>query len=465
MALFPLTLAGLHGEFADQTIVHPVGLTMLLLTVFASLVLPRRMALGCALAMPCFVSAIQQVVILGIDFSFTRILIITLLFRALIRGEYKKFLWHPMDGLIIAWSLSKIFCYTWLHGSGNALIFVLGLTVDSAGAYFALRFLLIDWEDISAIGKTYAVTAIILSVFFLIEANTRRNLFSVFGGVPEITIMRQGRLRCQGAFSHPIVAGSLWASMLPWFYGTFRYSRKGKFLIVLGVIASAIIIITCASSTPVFGGLMGALAVALWWVRRHIYLIVKGFFLSLFCLHMLMEAPVWHLMSRISAVGGSTGYHRYKLFDNFVNHFSEWALRGTRGTDHWGYYMFDITNHFVLEAVRGGLSTLVLFIAILIYAFKSIDRINRTQTETRKQILAWCLGACLVSHIASFFGISYFGQITIIFFLNLAAIASLNTTCQRERVQQQMAMQMMPPEYWAAQIPQYGHEPQQLVHR
>ena len=38
---------------------------------------------------------------------------------------------------------------------------------------------------------------------------------AAMGGVPEITVVREGRLRCQGAFAHPILAGCFWAEQLP----------------------------------------------------------------------------------------------------------------------------------------------------------------------------------------------------------------------------------------------------------
>ena len=52
-------------------------------------------------------------------------------------------------------------------------------------------------------------------MFFLIESQTGRNLFSAFGGVPVLTDMREGKLRCSGAFGNSILAGCFWASLMP----------------------------------------------------------------------------------------------------------------------------------------------------------------------------------------------------------------------------------------------------------
>ncbi len=74
-----------------------------------------------------------------------------------------------------------------------------------------------------------------------------------------------------------------------------------------------------------------------------------------------MEAPVWHLISRVSLASGSTSYFRYQLIDHFFRRFSEWAVVGTRSTAHWFWGAQDITNQYILEAVRGGLVTLICF--------------------------------------------------------------------------------------------------------
>jgi hypothetical protein len=42
----------------------------------------------------------------------------------------------------------------------------------------------------------------------------------------------------------------------------------------------------------------------------------------------VMQAPVWHLISRIDLIGGSTGWHRYIIFDAFLD-----SLR--RLVPHW----------------------------------------------------------------------------------------------------------------------------------
>jgi hypothetical protein len=85
-----------------------------------------------------------------------------------------------------------------------------------------------------------------------------------------------------------------------------------------------------------------------------------------------MKAPVWFLLARLTVVGGSTGYHRAYLIDRAIANFGEWFLVGVPSTSHWGWGLQDVTNQFIVEGTRGGLLTLVLFVAVIVYCFKGL---------------------------------------------------------------------------------------------
>jgi hypothetical protein len=261
----------------------------------------------------------------------------------------------------------------------------------------------------------------------LIEYITAKNIFSVFGGVPETTVIREGKLRCQGAFAHPIVAGSFWAAIVPSFVGLL-FTKRSAFLGIVGLLSALLIIFTCTSSTPIFGLLMGMIGLVYWFARKSVVPTLVLIAVLIPCLHLVMKAPVWHLISRISAVGGSTAYHRYNLIDQFVNRFAEWALFGTKTTVHWGHFLFDVANHYIVQGTSGGLLTFLLFLAVLTTSFASISRaLKAAQNDKTIEFSIWCLGLCLLTHCACFIGISYFGQITQLLNIHLAFISSLLT--------------------------------------
>jgi hypothetical protein len=109
-------------------------------------------------------------------------------------------------------------------------------------------------------------------------------------------------------------------------------------------------------------------------------------------------------------------------------HFGEWWLLGTPSTAQWGRQLFDVTNHFILEGVRGGLISMVLFIATLALSFRAIGIIwRRHAADVYRERMAWALGVALFIHCMNFIAVSYFGQIIVVWYLHLAVISSLST--------------------------------------
>jgi hypothetical protein len=142
-----------------------------------------------------------------------------------------------------------------------------------------------------------------------------------------------------------------------------------------------------------------------------------------------MKAPVWHLVSRVSAVGGSTGWHRFILIDQTINNFGDWWLTGcsiyTVAT--WGIWAGDVTNQYILMGVKGGFLTFILFIVLIAIAFREVGILWRLHSRNSYRLaVSWALGVSLFVHCTMFIGVSYFGQILIIWYLLLAMIGSLS---------------------------------------
>lgn len=415
-----------NPEWANQTMVHPVGFASVLLLGIALLLLPRRWAVLPMLIIACFIPSAQRVVIMGMDFNFLRIMVVFGFFRLLFRREYKSFTWSSLDTAIVLWGLSAMTIYVFREGSFSAFVNRLGFGFDAFGMYFLFRCLVQNWQDVTTIILGLILISLPVAFFFIIENRTSRNFFSVFGGVPEITRIREGRLRCQGPYSHPILAGCFWAALLPLMAAFWWKSAKDKLGAIIGVLAALLIVGCCASSTPVMGVLGAVGGGLMFYFRRYMRPIRWAVVGLLVALHLMMKAPVWHLISRVSAVGGSTGYHRYILINGAIKYFHEWALLGTNSTAHWGWGAQDVTNQFILEGVRGGFSTFVLFIVVIALAFREVGRLWRKQTRHPYRLaLSWALGVSLFVHCLNFIGVSYFGQIHILWYLTLAMIGSL----------------------------------------
>jgi hypothetical protein len=424
-------------EYGDHTTVHPVGLLMLIILGICIMILPRRWAVWPLLIMACFVSTAQRIVIAGMDFDFLRLIVLFGMIRICFRGEYRFFLWKPLDTVMVLWTISAVIFNVIQQGTVSAFVNRLGFGYDAFGMYFLFRCLIRDWGDVNRAILGVIVTGIPVAVLFLIENRTGRNIFSMFGGVPAITESREGRLRCQGAFAHAILAGSFWASQLPLFVAYWWQSSKGRIWAAVGIICSLVIIICSASSTPIMGILATMFGWSLFFLRRQMRIICWGMLLTLIALHMVMKAPVWHLISRVSAVGGSTGWHRSNLIDQTVQHFGDWWFSGCSGQTvaSWGILAGDVTNQYILEGVRGGFLTMCLFITIIIIAFREVGKLWRSQNRSSsKLMIAWALGVSLFVHCSNFIGVSYFCQIWIAWYMHLAIIGSLSLPAANQKI-------------------------------
>ena len=411
--------------YADQDVLHPVGVTALSICCLLLLVLPRRYAAIPMLSVAALIPSAQRIVILNLDFTYLRVLVACGMLRVALRDEHRAFWWNAIDRVFVGWCVVS-FLVPLLRAGTYGLETRCGYLYDAVGTYFLFRFLVRGWDDVRALASAAALLSIPLAWAFLMENRTQYNIFSVFGGVNEITVVREGRLRCQGPYSHPILAGCFWAVLLPVIAARWWHGRRGRIEAAIGVACCLTIIICCASSTPVGGAAAALIGGLLFYMRRHMRAVRWAVLLGLVSLHLVMKAPVWHLIGRVSAVGGSTGYHRYLLIDRAIRRFSEWALVGTNSTAHWGLGLFDLTNEFVMQAVTGGLLNLGLFVALLALCFRAAGRLwQQFSNDPAKVALAWALNVSVFVHISNFIGVTYFGQTTMLLYMTPALIASL----------------------------------------
>jgi hypothetical protein len=424
-----------NRAYYGTTLLDPLGAAAVAILGIATLIVPRRAALIPYIILICFVPCTQRVSVFGLDFNLMRILILFGWARVFMKGEYRGFELMKLDKLMLAFILVKSAVYVVLHKNFGAVITMSGMGMEALGGYFLVRMFVRSWDDVMLLAKAIAIIAVPTAITFIIEKATHKNLFSVFGGVPEITMIRYGKLRATGALGNPILAGCYWAGLLP-IVGALTWARGSvtKLLGPTGIVCSLVIIMACASSTPMAATMAAFLGAALFKLRHRMADIRKGVVYTLCGLHLVMKGPVWHLLARIDLVGGSTGYHRFLLVDQWLRRIPEWAPIGVKGTYHWGWGLADITNQYVLESVRGGMAGFVLFMWMLWVAFAYLGQVWRS-VEKDRQLLAmsWGLGVALFTHCMAFIAVSYFGQMYFGFIMNVALCASLMQALERQR--------------------------------
>ena len=320
-----------------------------------------------------------MLVVNGLHFYFFRVLILFGLARIIVRREVFNIRPNAIDWVLLAWLLVSSFLYLLFDGTNVTLVNRLGYAFDVVGIYALVRSCVRTMDDIIFVLKSCAVLIIPLGVLFVVEGVTGRNPFAGFGGVALLSEVRDGRVRCQGPFEHSILAGTFGATIMPLFVGLWVHSKRNRFLATLAIVAATTIVVASGSSGPIMAFGAATAGLVCWFFRNNMRLIRWGMSSAFVALIIVMKAPVWFLISRISDLTGGSGWYRSELIDSAIRHFDEWWLIGTGYTKHWmatgisaDPNSADIVNEFIAQGVRGGLLALLLFVWMIVKCFKTV---------------------------------------------------------------------------------------------
>jgi hypothetical protein len=426
----------MEDRIQDGSTVAPLAAVVLVVMAYLIWTLPRRFAICPLLATTCLVPLGQQLVLFGLHFPLFRLLLLVGALRVIVRGEAVRLEWARADKLFVWWALVTVVFGTISNPTLEQFVNRSGDAYNAVGCYFFVRCVVLDFEDIVIGVRTLAFLSLPLAALMLVEKLSGHNLLSVFGGVPEITVLRQGHLRCQGAFRHPILAGMFGATQVPLFAALWCCHQRYRRLAVIAIVSAAAIVIFASSSGAVMAGFAAVAGLGLWNARRYLRVIRWGVVVMTLVLAAFMNAPVWYLMAKLGNIFGGEGWHRSWLIDQTISHFNEWWLFGTTYTAHWGPAgeviatdpnMMDITNHYVMEGVKGGVLKLGLFVAIIATGFRGLARVLRSSSIAAQPagFFVWSIGVSLFVYCVSFVSITYFDQSIVVWFWLLAVIASI----------------------------------------
>jgi hypothetical protein len=421
------------GGGVTETALNPLVALVILVAGILICTLPRRHAAIPFLATAILIPTDQVLLLGGLHLPMLRILILFGLLRvAWLRTGSAN--WRILGGginridivfasLAVVIALNRVLLYS----ESQALINGLGELYSTLGAYFVFRCMIRGKEDVDQAIRVLAYVAAFVAVIMSYEHISGWNPYALLGGARShayASIMQRGdSYRASGCFAHPILAGAFGASTLPLFIGLWWRGRSNRVAAVLGILAATVMVVASNSSTPVLAYVAGILGLLFWPLRRKMRPIRWAIVLFLITLHLAMKAPVWHLISRVDVVGGSSSYHRYRLIDQFIRHFKDWWLIGTSTNADWGWSMWDTANQYVELGENSGLLPLVLFLAVIVLAFKYTGTAWRRYAGDRKKALFfWSLSAAVLANVVAYLGVSYFDQTVIAWYALLAMI-------------------------------------------
>jgi hypothetical protein len=415
---------------------NAIGATILSILLVVVLIGSRRTAALGMIAGVLYLTGAQQVQVLGLNVFAMRFLEVAGFIRILSRREFSFSNLNRIDrGLILVYSYTTII-YLLRSTAGDAVIIAQGL--DALLCYFTFRGLIRDMEELQSFLRYFLILLVPYTLLAISESLTHRNLFSLIGG-GAYDWVRNGRFRCMGSFRNPDLLGTLGACFLPLYIGLACIKAERK-LAILGIVLCLIIVWTCNSGGATSSAAIGVLGWAMWRIRFKMSLVRRTMAVTIILLAIVMKAPIWYLLARVSEITGGDGWHRAYLLDISFQHFDMWWLNGMRMADTWDWFPYslqdgaDITNEFMIFGLNAGMGAMILFILLLIQAYRYLARAldsvrSNLHYSGEKEFMLWGLGVMLTAHIVNWMGISYFDQIYVIWFMQLAAISAVSESC------------------------------------
>lgn len=418
---------------------NPVALIAFLVGALALLTVYRGLAAVALLAGSIYMTMGQGIEIGSIKLPIYRMLLIVGVVRVVLKGETIFGGLNLVDKMILALGLWLVFAAFFHDWSRYGPIYAGGIAFNITLIYFLIRIWCNNLDDIRLTVAVLALLLVPIALEMMVAKATGRNLFTVFGGVPEHASVREGRVRSQGPFLHAILAGTVGAVCIPLFIGIIKRFRV---FALIGIGSGLTMVWASASSGPVMSLFAGVGALALWPYKHYLSKVRVAAVIVYLVLLVMMNRPPYYLMSDIDISGGSTGWHRANLIEMTFKHFSEWWLFGTDATRHWmpaqGIAVdplhTDITNYYISFAVMGGLLAVLLLIALLWVAFRWVGKVIDARLEQKREqaFMIWCFGASLFSHAVTSLSVAYFDQSMLFFWLSVAVISSAYSLVQVE---------------------------------
>jgi len=436
------------GGGANATVLHPLVLIAMILALILLFVLPRKYLMGPIVFMSFLVPMGQQLYIAGVHLFLLRIVVLVAFIRALASrsGPDEPLLANGWDGVDTACTIymltSAVAVALTFHGDTGVLINQIGYIWDFLLGYVVVRCFLRDEEAVYTTLKFLAAVTVPLAIGMIIEQHNRVNIFGLLGGTASVSEVREGKIRSQGAFEHSLMAGTFAATLLP---ATMMFWRKGKSKLfgIVGLLGVSVMTWTTNSSAPLLAYVAGIFALLCWPLRKYMKKVRYGFVFALIGLQMVMKAPVWFLIERVDVTGSSSGYHRAQLVDTFIQHFWDWWLIGVKDPSDWGLDMWDAQNQYVNVGEAGGLLAFIFFFLVITRSFGMLgDARKVVDGDESQEWMLWCLGSAMFANVVGFFGVNYFDQSRMWWFILLAMISAIAPSKLKNRAE--LAVQEAP---------------------
>lgn len=381
-----------------------------------------------------YLTQAQGVNFFGANMFALRFLEIAVFLRVLARREFAFSQMNRIDRALVRLYVFTLAVYILRSEGGSPT--TIARTLDVFLCYFGFRGLIRDLEDLRWFLGTFVIALIPYVGFLGFEFFAHKNVFALLGAAPDTDWLRDERVRCLGSFRHPSLLGSVGAAFLP-LYVALLWDPAWRKKAVIGSLLCTTIVLFSNSGGPLSAWAFGLLSWCFWKMRTRMRIVRWGLVAFFALLALVMKAPVYYIIARVSSVTGGTGWHRSYLIEMAIKHLNEWAIMGMpeAETGKWFAYTLDsgaadVTNQFILFGIQAGIGAIALFVVLLFRSFQLLGQaiaVLRSQNQSHYSAhLVWGLGVVLAVHIVNWMGITYFDQFGALWMLQLASISSLS---------------------------------------
>lgn len=403
---------------------------LIILVLFA----PSRWALIGVFGGVLYMTLGQAIDVAGLNIFPTRMLTLAAFVRVIVRGEWMVSMLNDIDKILLLTFGYQAAVFI-LNGNGSS-INMIGQFVDVTFAYFAGRGLLRSFEDLEWFLRALAFMLLPYVALLYMESSTGSNPFAAIGGVAHHDI-RNGRPRCVGSFLHASILGTFGGSFIPLFIALSLQDKK-RVIGILGLLLCLAIVLFSNSGGPVSCVMLAVVGWLFWFLRSKMSTVRTSVFGALVVLGFTMKSPLWYLPAKLSAITGGDGWHRSYLMDVAFRDLDRWWLAGMSvlETKDWFPYTVvtggaDIINYYLGFGIAAGVVATGLFCYLLVRAFSCLGNAlaavrMQAPSHPDTEIMLWALGVVLTIHVFNWFGMVYFDQYNVVFFIQLAAISTLS---------------------------------------
>ena len=376
-----------------------------------------------------------------IDISVGRIVVTVLLLRCLCDDRLRRgFVWCRLDTWVVLSMVVYVGMFLLTRPLAMAFENRAGFLMDTFLSYMVVRFIVTNKTTLVSFVKSAGLVIAGLAIIGVIESVVHwqpylalrrfRPWTTASADQTYIPKGRWGFARANGPFNHSILFGNCFVMFLPLIWA-LRHQRDywGKLAYPLSLMA-VLGALSSMSSGPWATLVAVIFCLAVERYKRWTKLLLMAILGSFALIAIISNRPFYHVVVSYANPLGGAGWQRARIVDCAIEDFGDWWVAGYGGRDPgWGPKTgtgaggrTDLNNEFILAGCRYGILGIVVLCMVLTTAFCALVHAFKETPDKELRSLYWALGSALIGVIVAWQGVSFFGQMSALFYSILGIV-------------------------------------------